>query len=300
MPASGPEGTGVKLVTIARDNPARGLPLIQGCYALFSPGVLSPELLIDAAALTSLRTASVSALATRHLARADSRELVVFGAGAQAEAHVGAMLAVRPIERVTIVASSPSSPRARDLAERLSGDVERRSGQAERRSGDVERAPGLVKRPSGGVEIRIGTPDAVATADIVCTCTTSATPVFDGELLAPGAHVNAVGAYRPDLREIDLAVVSRALVVVETLEAAAAEAGDLLAAIDAGVLPPKGFAHELSDVVAGRAGRASDSDVTLFKSVGLAVEDLVLARAAADRLSGAADARDARPGVADA
>jgi ornithine cyclodeaminase/alanine dehydrogenase-like protein (mu-crystallin family) len=259
MPAFGPEGTGVKIVTIARANPARGLPLIQGSYVLFSPDELSPELLIDAAALTSLRTASVSALATRHLARRDSRELVVFGAGAQAEAHVAAMLAVRPIERVTLVATSPSSPRARSLVERVSSD---------------------------DIEIRIGGADAVSTADIVCTCTTSVTPVFDSRRLAPGAHVNAVGAYRPDMREIDLALLARAVVVVETLEAAAAEAGDLLAAITAGALPPKNFAHELADVVSGQAGRGSDEQVTVFKSVGLAVEDLVIARAVADRLSG--------------
>ena len=198
MPAFGPEGTGVKIVTIARQNPARGLPLIQGSYVLFSPEDLSPELLIDAAALTSLRTASVSALATRYLARGDSRELVVFGAGAQAEAHIHAMLAVRPIERVTVVATSPTSPRARGLVHRLSGDL----------------------------EIRVGAADAVATADIVCTCTTSTTPVFDSALLAPGAHVNAVGAYRPDMCEIDLPLLGRAVVVVETLEAAEAEAGE--------------------------------------------------------------------------
>jgi ornithine cyclodeaminase/alanine dehydrogenase-like protein (mu-crystallin family) len=258
MPAFGPEGTGVKIVTIARDNPARGLPLIQGLYVLFSADELSPELLIDAAALTSLRTASVSALATRHLARSDSRELVVFGAGAQAEAHVQAMFAVRPIERVTVVATSPSSPRARSLVERLSDD---------------------------GVEIRIGTAEAVSTADIVCTCTTSTTPVFDSGRLAPGAHVNAVGAYRPDMRELDLALLARAVVVVETLEAAEAEAGDLLAAISAGALPPKDFAHELADVVSGRAGRETDEQITVFKSVGMAGEDLVIARAVADRLS---------------
>jgi ornithine cyclodeaminase/alanine dehydrogenase-like protein (mu-crystallin family) len=258
MPAFGPEGTGVKIVTIARANPARGLPLIQGLYVLFSPDELSPELLIDAAALTSLRTASVSALATRHLARGDSRELVVFGAGAQAEAHVQAMFAVRPIERVTVVATSPSSPRARSLVKRLSDD---------------------------GIEIRIGTAEAVSTADIVCTCTTSTTPVFDSERLAPGAHVNAVGAYRPDMRELDLALLARAVVVVETLEAAEAEAGDLLAAISAGALPPKDFAHELADVVSGQAGRETDEQVTVFKSVGMAVEDLVIARAVADRLS---------------
>jgi ornithine cyclodeaminase/alanine dehydrogenase-like protein (mu-crystallin family) len=259
MPAFGPEGTGVKIVTIARENPGRDLPLIQGAYVLFSPDDLSPELLIDAAALTSLRTASVSALATRHLARQDSRELVVFGAGAQAEAHIRAMLAVRPIERVTVVATSPASPRARDLVARMAND---------------------------GIEIATGAAEDVSSADIVCTCTTSATPVFEGELLPGGAHVNAVGAYRPDMCELDPRLLARASVTVETLEAAEAEAGDVLMAIAAGALPREHFAHELADVVSGRAGRRGDDDVTVFKSVGLAVEDLVIARAVADQLAG--------------
>jgi ornithine cyclodeaminase/alanine dehydrogenase-like protein (mu-crystallin family) len=257
MPAFGPQGTGVKIVTVVRENPARGLPLIQGTYVLFSPGGFSPELLIDAAALTCLRTASVSALATRHLSRRDSRELVVFGAGAQAEAHIRAMFAVRPIERVTIVGASSSSVRARDLCGRMSG---------------------------GQFEIRVGAPEAVSTADIVCTCTTSTTPVFDSRSLAPGAHVNAIGAYRPDMCEIDPALLARAVLVVETLEAAGAEAGDVLAAMKAGALPPKNFAHELADVVRGHVRRVSEEDVTVFKSVGLAVEDLVIARAVAGRL----------------
>jgi ornithine cyclodeaminase/alanine dehydrogenase-like protein (mu-crystallin family) len=260
MPAFGAEGTGVKIVTIARENPSRGLPLVQGTYVLFSQDDLSPELLIDAAALTSLRTASVSALATRHLARPDSGCLVVFGAGAQAEAHIRAMLAVRPIERVTLVATSPTSPRARGLVQRMSQD---------------------------DIEIDIGTADAVAVADIVCTCTTSSRPVFDGDLLPSGAHVNAVGAYRPDMCELEPQLLARASVTVETLEAAEAEAGDLLTAIAAGALPREGFARELADVVSGRAGRRSDDEVTVFKSVGLAVEDLVIARAVADQLAAA-------------
>jgi ornithine cyclodeaminase len=257
MPAFGPEGVGAKVITIARGNPTRGLPLIQGSYVLFSPDGLSPELIIDASALTSLRTAAVSALATRHLARSDSRNLVVFGAGAQGEAHIHAMLAVLPIERVTIVASSPSSQRAQDLAARLE---------------------------SLDVDVTVGAPNAVADADIVCTCTTSTEPVFDGTLLPLGAHVNAVGAYRHDMCELDAQLLARATVVVETLEAAAAEAGDLLRAIAVGLLPAEHFAYELADIVGGQIRRRDRAEVTVFKSVGLSVEDLVVARAAADRL----------------
>jgi ornithine cyclodeaminase/alanine dehydrogenase-like protein (mu-crystallin family) len=258
MPASGPEGAGAKIVTIARANPARGLPLIQGAYVLFSQVGFSPELVIDAAGLTRLRTAAVSALATRHLARQDSRHLVVIGAGAQGEAHVEAMRAVLPIETTTIVASSPSSARAHDLVARL-------------RASDIEAA--------------LGVPDAVAGADVVCTCTTSTAPVFDGNALAVGAHVNAIGAYRPDMCELDGDLLARSMIVVETRAAALAEAGDILRAMASGHLPSQDFAAELTDVVAGRVRRQSDEQITVFKSVGLAVEDLILARAVADRLA---------------
>ncbi len=257
MPAAGPEGAGAKIVTIARANPERDLPLIQGAYVLFSKVGFSPELMIDAAALTGLRTAAVSALVTQHLARSDSSRLVVFGAGAQAEAHVEAMQAVLPISTVTIVASSPTSTRARAL---------------------------IGKLQAAGVDARAGAPNAVRDADVVCTCTTSTIPVFDGDLLAAGAHVNAIGAYRPDMCEVDGSLLARAKLVVDTRQAALAEAGDILAAIARHHLPEQGFAHELTDVVCGRVTRRSDAEITVFKAVGLAIEDLILARAAADRL----------------
>lgn len=257
MPAFGPEGAGAKLVTICPQNPGRGLPLIQGLYVLFSQASLTPELLIDGSALTNLRTAAVSALATRRLARGDSHRLAVFGAGIQAQGHVEAMCTVLPIESVTIIASSPASDRGRELVARLI---------------------------AAGIEARGGAPDAVAGADVVCTCTTSASPVFDGAAVAPGTHINAVGAYRHDLREIDGALLARSTVVVETCEAALAEAGDIVQAIAGGQLPRDRFAYELADLIAGRARRDSDDQITVFKSVGVAFEDLIIARAVADRL----------------
>jgi ornithine cyclodeaminase len=241
MPAHAAAGLGVKLVTLAPGNPARGLPFIHGAYVLFSPGALVPEALLDGTELTAIRTAAVSALATDRLARPDARALVVFGAGTQARAHVAAMRAIRPIETVTIVGRDPA--RARALADELGAAV--------------------------------AGPDAVAGADIVCTCTTSAQPLFDGAWLAPGTHVNAIGAYRPDLRELDDAAMRRATVVVETRASALAEAGDV---IQAGLEP--GALIELADVVRGTAGRPVPAAITVFKSVGLALEDLAIARAA--------------------
>ena len=258
MPSHGPEGTGTKLVTIVRSNPGRGVPMIQGLYVLCARESLTPELLIDGAGLTRLRTAAVSALATRHLARPDSRSLVVFGAGVQGEAHVEAMRATLPIEEVLIVGSSPDSPRANALVRRLRDD---------------------------GLDARVGAADDVADADVVCTCTTSTDPVFSDSDLAPGAHVNAVGAYQATMCELPAGLLSRALLVVETEAAARAEAGDIVRAIDGGTLPAAGFAHELSELLSGGLGRENADQTTVFKSVGLSVEDLILARAVADRVT---------------
>jgi ornithine cyclodeaminase/alanine dehydrogenase-like protein (mu-crystallin family) len=260
MPAFGFEGAGLKLVSIVRGNQQRGLPLIQGVYVLLSQDAMTPELLVDGAALTGLRTSAVSALATRHLARPDSRRLVVFGAGAQAAAHIQAMRAILPIEQVTVVGSAPDSPRAVTLVERL-------------------RATGVDAATDG--------PQAVAGADVVCTCTTSTTPVFDDGDLPAGVHVNAVGAYRLDMAELPADTLARALLVVESLEAARVEAGDVVAAIDAGALPPDAFAHSLSDVLSGTVSRSADDQITVFKSVGLPTEDLIIARALADALQNA-------------
>jgi ornithine cyclodeaminase/alanine dehydrogenase-like protein (mu-crystallin family) len=257
MPAHGPEGAGLKLVTIARQNPARGFPLIQGLYVLLSRDSLTPELLIDGAALTGLRTAAVSALATKYLARPSSRHLVVIGAGAQGTAHVEAMRAVLPIERVTVVGSSPESPRAVSLVARLR---------------------------DGGIDAAVGDAATIRTADVICTCTTSTAPVFDDVHVKAGTHINAVGAYRLDMRELPAETLRRALLVVESVGATLEEAGDVVSAIEAGVLPEQGFARELAAVLEGQVHRTDDAQVTIFKSVGLSVEDLILARAIADSL----------------
>jgi ornithine cyclodeaminase/alanine dehydrogenase-like protein (mu-crystallin family) len=265
MPAHAAGGVGVKLVTLNPVNPDRGLPFIHGVYILFDAQTLAPAAIIDGAGLTGLRTAAVSALATRFLAPADARRLVVFGAGAQARAHVDAMRAVRPIEEVAIVGSG--SPRAQRLVEDL-----RRSG----------------------LDASVADAGAVAVADIVCTCTTSREPVFDAARLRPGAHVNAIGAYRPDAREIEASLLARALLVVETRESALAEAGDVVLAIADGVLAADAL-HELAAVVRGELGRGDDSQITVFKSVGLALEDLAVAAAAVERLLAGAGHKGSLP-----
>ncbi|MGZ5292546.1 MAG: ornithine cyclodeaminase family protein [Actinomycetota bacterium] len=251
MPAAGEGGVGVKLVTLTPANPERGLPFLHASYVLFDPQTQAPVAVIDGAAMTALRTAAVSGLATRHLARPDAHRLVVFGAGVQAAVHLEAMRAVRPIDEVLVVSRSP------------------------------ERAEALAARArEAGLDARTGSPDAVAGADLVCACTTSPTPLFDGARLLPGTHVNAVGAYTPDTREVDTETVRRARVVVEARDVALAEAGDLLIPIAEGVVTAAHILADLWEVVRDdRAVRGSLDDVTLFESVGMAFEDLIVARA---------------------
>lgn len=255
MPSWSDHGLGVKLVTVNQSNPATGLPLVNGVYVLFSHTTLQPLAILDAAALTGIRTSAVSGLATRHLARSDAQTLAMFGAGIQAKHHVEAMLAVRPIQRVICI--SRTEWRAEEL---------------------------LVRARAFGVEARLGHPDDVAHADIVCTCTTASKPLFDGMKLARGAHVNAVGAYRPTTRELDDTTISRGSIVVESRPAALAEAGDLLIPLRLGVIDESAIVADLAEVVAGKLVRRERDDITVFKSVGVAFEDLVVASAAYDRL----------------
>lgn len=256
MPAAGEGGVGVKLVTLTPANPERGAPFLHATFVLFDPVTQAPEAVIDGTVMTALRTAAVSGVATRHLARPDAHRLIIFGAGVQARSHLAAMRAVRPVDEVVIVSRSPE--RAEALAAWARTD---------------------------GVNARVGTPDAVSTADLVCTCTTSPDPVFDGALLPPGAHVNAVGAYRPETREVDSETVLRARVVVERRDVALAEAGDLLIPIAEGAVTAAHILADLAEVVRDdRTVRGSLEDLTLFESVGMAFEDLVVARALMEAL----------------
>jgi ornithine cyclodeaminase/alanine dehydrogenase-like protein (mu-crystallin family) len=253
MPATGEGGVGVKLVTLTPDNPANGLPFIHAVYVLFEADTQAPLAVLDGSALTALRTAAVSGLATRHLANPGASRLAIFGAGVQAWAHLEAMCAVRPVADLLVIS------RSRERAEALMDEGHRR-----------------------GLSSGLGAIEAVAGFDLICTCTTSPTPLFDGRLLRRGAHVNAVGSYQPQTRELDSETVRRARVVVETRDVAMEEAGDLLIPIAEGAIGPDHVVAELAQVVRGDEVRRSRDDVTVFKSVGMAFEDLVVARAVLD------------------
>lgn len=255
MPAAGDAGVGVKLVTLSEFNPQKGLPFVQATYVLFDVETQRPEAVIDGSELTAIRTAAVSGLATRFLARPDASRLIIFGAGVQATAHLEAMCAVRPVTEVVVVS------RRAEPAEALAA-----------------------KARALGLRARVGVHEDVSTADLVCACTTSSVSVFRGEDLAAGAHVNAVGASLPDRRELDTEAIRRAIVVVETRREALAEAGELLIPIGEGVIDENHIRADLTDLARGAIVRTDPSDITVFKSVGLAFEDLVVARAALDAL----------------
>lgn len=241
---------GVKVVTVFDRNPDRGLPRVQALAALYDSGSGRLLALLEGETLTALRTGAASGLATDLMARPASRTLACIGAGTQARTQLEAVCAVRPIESVTVY--DPSPERARAFAAEM-GTV------------------------LGRVVTAVGTAaEAVRGADIVCTATPAREPVLDDRDLGPGTHINAVGSYRPDMREIPVETLLRARVVVDHRASALAETGDLLTPIGQGLYSADRIAAELGDVATGRVpGRLDPGEVTLFKSVGVAIQDLV-------------------------
>ncbi|MEW1912187.1 ornithine cyclodeaminase family protein [Kitasatospora sp. NPDC085895] len=253
MPAAAGRYAGVKIAGVAPANPDRGLPRITGGYLLLDGPTLQPLALLDGAALTALRTPAVTALALDRLAAPGARHLVLFGTGPQAYAHLDALLAVRPLERVTVVGRRP-------------GPAEELAAHARAR----------------GTAAAVGGPEAVAGADLVVCCTTARTPLFDGRLVAPHAAVAAVGSHEPDAREVDTALVRRSALYAEARSAALREAGDLVAAFaEDGPAP----LANLSELVTGAAVVPHDRP-RLFKSVGMAWEDLAVAAAQYENTTG--------------
>ncbi|GII65895.1 ornithine cyclodeaminase [Sphaerisporangium krabiense] len=258
MPAAHGRHAGVKIAGVAPANPARGLPRIQGAYLLLDGATLATLAVIDGPALTALRTPAVSALAVRRLARPDARTLTVFGAGPQAWGHVEALRAVRPVERVTVVGRDRG--RAEALAARCAAAGLHAAAVPAARRAEVERA--------------------VASADLIACCTSAREPLFPGALVAGGATVVAVGSHEPEAREVDGALVARATVVVETRAVALAEAGDVILPLREGVI---GADHLVADLRELERGTLTPGPgPRLFKSVGMAWEDLVVAAAVHD------------------
>lgn len=245
---------GIKTVSVFPHNVYRAEPTVYALVTLFDPASGRPIAVLDGTYLTALRTGAASGVATRLLARDDVRTLVVFGAGAQALPQLQAVLAVRPsINNVWIV--NRTRDRATLLAARLRGEGFR-----------------------GDIRIATDPTMPLAEADVVCTATSSPNPLFAADLIRPGTHINAVGAYRPDMAELPPDLVARSRVVVDQRHAAWSEAGDLIQARAAGLIDEQHVIAELGDLVNGTVqGRTTADEITLFKSVGNAVQDLAVA-----------------------
>ena len=257
---AGGSGASVKLVTIVPGNAERGLPTLHAIVVWLDAATGEPMALMDGSTITAMRTGAASGVATRLLARSDSETLAVIGAGGQAEWQVRAVLAARPIRRVLVHARSPDARFA--FAERMTAAV------------------GIPVEPVASAEA------AVREADVVCCATTSSEPVFDAAWLRPGTHVNGIGAFRLGMVELPPELFARAdVVAVDSRAAAMAEAGDVVAAIERGLLT------ESKLVEIGTIGRdwvesRQPDAITAFKSVGLAIQDVAAAELAVSRLLG--------------
>lgn len=255
MPAWNEEGDfGVKLATIAPSNAALGMPTLHGVYVLFSGSTGTPCALLDAGALTARRTAAASALASRYLSRPESKTLLVIGTGRVARQLIAAHCSVRPIEEVRVWGRGAAN--AQEAAEQASRDM--------------------------GVHC-ICVPDVetgAAGADIISSATPAETPLLRGEWVGPGTHVDLVGAYKPTMCEADVELIAKAdSVFVDTMEGAKDEAGDLIQAVQADVFSFDRVAGDLYRMSSGDASQRNDpGEITLFKSVGTALQDLAAAQ----------------------
>lgn len=247
----------VKVVSLFPHNDQRNLPLIHAAVLVLEPETGKPIALLEGSTLTAIRTGAASGAATDLLARPESRVAAIFGAGVQGRTQLEAVCAVRPIETAWVYDSDQR--RAETFVREMAGQQEI---PADLRLAD---SPG----------------EAVRSADVICTATTSYSPVFEDHDLKDGAHINAVGAYTPEMQEVPAETVRRAAVFVDSRPAALSEAGDLIQLIQAGLIGEEHIQAELGEVVIGKhPGRTHPEQITFFKSVGVAVQDAAAARLA--------------------
>jgi alanine dehydrogenase len=245
--AKNPDILGIKVITIFHANGALGLPSHQGVVILFDAKQGTPLLILDATEITAIRTAATSALATKLLARKDATHLAILGTGEQAERHIQAISLVRSIDRITIWG------RNNDHAETLA-------------------------RKFKNTQIAPTAKEAVSDADIICTVTASREPILYGEWIPEGAHINAVGSCTPATRELDTAAVVHASLFTDRYESLFKEAGDFLIPKQEGAITEDHVKGELGEVLTGtKPGRENSEEITLFKSLGIAAEDLYAA-----------------------
>ena len=253
MPAyrSGEHGAfGLKAICVFPENPAQGKDAHQGAVMLFSRETGELLALMNASEITAIRTAAVSAVATRLLAREDAEVLAIIGAGVQARTHLAALACVRPIKEARVACRN------------------------------IEHAQQLVAEMQFSFPIKpVRTnEEAVRGADLIVTATSSLEPVINKDWISPGAHINAIGTHSPNSREVDSGTMSVARIFVDRRESAINESGDYLLAAKEGVVTPESILGEIGELLIGtKAGRSSESEITLFKSLGLAIEDVACA-----------------------
>jgi ornithine cyclodeaminase/alanine dehydrogenase-like protein (mu-crystallin family) len=256
MPAylSGTDDLALKIVSIYDQNPTLGWPLVMALVTVLDAQTGAPRAVMDGTYLTALRTGAASGLATEILARPQADVVALFGAGGQAGAQLEAVCTARTVREVRVYART---------AARVSAFIRSVAGQ-----GPIPSAINAAASPQA----------ALQDASIILVATTSSTPVFDGRQVAPGAHVNGIGSFRPDMQEVDAALVTRSKVVVDQLDAAWEEAGDLIIPLKQGLISQEHVHAELGEIVNGtKPGRESEAEITFFKSVGVAAQDAAIA-----------------------
>ncbi|MEM2080255.1 MAG: hypothetical protein QXQ53_05825 [Candidatus Methanosuratincola sp.] len=254
MPAyvSGVDALVIKEVSVHPDNLQKGLPTVRGTVLLNNPSDGSLLAILDGGSLTAIRTGATTGVATKYLARRDATNLGMFGCGAQAKTQLEAVACVRGIRRAKVYDINHAA--ARDFAVEMS------------------RSLGI------DVQVKKSPEEILKGADIIVTATTSRTPVFNGSLVEPGTHINGIGSHTPDAREIDTETIKRSRLIVDSRDACLREAGDIIIPIGEGAITERHIKADLGEVVRGECeGRTSDEEITVFKSVGLALEDAVAA-----------------------
>ena len=248
---------GIKIVTLFRDNMSRDIPMINGVMLVFDATNGLPLALLDAEFLTSLRTGAASGLATDVLARADAQIAVLFGAGAQGASQLEAISQVRRLKKVYVFDK------------------------------DLDKSSRFISKMSQRLPVRIEaakSEEIVQEADIICTATSSAKPVFAAGMIKPGTHINAIGSYKADKSEIPIETVINSKIIVDSRTTALKEAGEIIQAIQSGKITDSHIYAELGELIAGeKPARQNNQEITLFKSVGNAVQDLETAHLIIER-----------------
>jgi ornithine cyclodeaminase len=254
MPGSSSEMPffGAKIVSFLPGNPAKGMPAVGGFVTLFDRETGEPRALVAGGVITDIRTAAASAMAARHLARADARSCGIFGTGGQAKVHIEAMCAVRPVEDVVIWGRDPAKAEALAL-----------------KHAHLE---GIVVRATDD-------PAEAGACDLVCTTTVAKEPILKGEWVQPGAHISLVGAHALGTREADTELVVKSKVYVDSLESTLNEGGDIMTPVQEGAIDESHIWGEIGQLLGGEIqGRNSDDEITLYNSLGVVSQDLYAAR----------------------